>query len=329
MAERRHASLSYNRRAALYDHPMIRMLFLILLSPLAVLPLRADFRAYNAIPADPALQSAVDRIAAETLGEYEKSKLTDGNLSISLIDMTESPRRASYREEIPYHPASVVKAVFLVVAHDQLDRGKLKMSAELQRAMRDMIVESSNDATSYVVDAISGTSSGPELEGRAWKVFRAKRDVANRFFHSRGYDINANGKTWCEGVYGREKQLLGINREYRNRMTSASAAALMFALVSGNFRKRAEMFELLGRPLSVAGKRTSDQQVVEFLGEALPEGARLWSKAGWTGEVRHDLAYVELPNGRKFIAAIFTRGASADTSLVPAIGKKIVKLFHS
>jgi hypothetical protein len=298
MAERRHASLSYNRRAALYDHPMIRMLFLILLSPLAVFPLCADFRAYKAIPADPALQSAVDRIAAETLEEYEKSKLTDGNLSISLIDMTESPRRASYREEIPYHPASVVKAVFLVVAHDQLDRGKLKMSAELQRAMRDMIVESSNDATSYVVDAISGTSSGPELEGRAWKVFRGKRDVANRFFHSRGYDITANSKTWCE-------------------------------LVSGNFRKRAEMLELLGRPLSVAGKRTSDQQVVEFLGEALPEGARLWSKAGWTGEVRHDLAYVELPNGRKFIAAIFTRGASADTSLVPAIGRKIVKLFHS
>lgn len=289
--------------------------------------MRGGSAPYEAIPNDPELQAAVERIAARALEEFAPSKLTEGNLSISLVDLSGTPRKAAYREEIPYHPASVVKAFYLVVAHDQLHRGKLKMSAELERAMRDMIVDSGNDATSYVVDAISGTSSGPELEGRAWRTFHQKRDVANRFFRSRGYDINANGKTWCEGVYGREKQLLGTNREFRNRITSAAAASLMYDLVLGRFRGRDAMLDLLHRPLVVEGKLTTDQQVREFTGEALPEGARLWSKAGWTSEVRHDLAYVELPNGRRFIAGILTRGASSDPRLVPTIARDIVAIF--
>ena len=33
-------------------------------------------------------------------------------------------------------------------------------------------------------------------------------------------------------------------------------------------------------------------QVASFIGEALPTTARLWSKAGWTSEVRHDAAYI-------------------------------------
>jgi hypothetical protein len=52
---------------------------------------------------------------------------------------------------------------------------------------------------------------------------------------------------------------------------------------------------LLERPL--APPRATENQVREFFGESLPEGARLWSKEGDTSEVRHDAAYVELPDG--------------------------------
>ena len=38
----------------------------------------------------------------------------------------------------------------------------------------------------------------------------------------------------------------------------------------------------------------------DFTSIALKPGTKLWSKAGWTSTVRHDAAYMELPDGRKF-----------------------------
>ncbi|HUR81872.1 MAG TPA: serine hydrolase, partial [Thermoanaerobaculia bacterium] len=68
----------------------------------------------------------------------------------------------------------------------------------------------------------------------------------------------------------------------------------------------------------------SENQVKEFIGEALPAGSQLWSKAGWTNEVRHDAAYLELPNGRKYVLVVFTRGTADDVTLVPAVGRAVL-----
>jgi hypothetical protein len=38
----------------------------------------------------------------------------------------------------------------------------------------------------------------------------------------------------------------------------------------------------------------------------------LWSKEGDTSEVQHDAAYVELPDARKLILVVLTRGAADD-----------------
>jgi hypothetical protein len=82
------------------------------------------------------------------------------------------------------------------------------------------------------------------------------------------------------------------------------------------------MLTLLERPL--APLRREENQVNGFFGEALPANARLWSKEGDTSEVRHDAAYVELPDGRKFIVVILTRGAADDKTLLPSIGKHLL-----
>ena len=60
-------------------------------------------------------------------------------------------------------PASVVKLVYAVAVEQWLQRDLIPDSDELQRALRDMIADSSNDATGSVVDLLSGTTSGPEL----------------------------------------------------------------------------------------------------------------------------------------------------------------------
>ena len=80
---------------------------------------------------------------------------------------------------------------------------------------------------------------------------------------------------------------------------------------------------LLSRPLNPPTK--DENQITEFIGAALPADAKLWSKAGWTSEVRHDAAYIELPGGKKLVVVIFTRGTADDVKLVPAIAKHVLE----
>jgi beta-lactamase class A len=287
-------------------------------------PALADFREFKQLPVDSKLEKELAALATETFAAFPK--LQPGHLSITVVDLGgKAPRRASFAGEITYHPASVVKMLYLGAVHEEAARGRLTIDAPLETALKDMIVESLNDATSYVVDRLTGTTSGPELAGYEWERFVERRNLVNRWLAAMEYDVNANGKTWCEGVYGREKQILGANREFRNRVTSDAVGAFTLWIA----RRRAvspaasdAMLALMSRPLEA-----DYSQVKEFGGEALPPGSKLWSKAGWTGEVRHDAMIVELPGGRRYVAAILTRGAAEDVTLLPFISGRIAKLF--
>ena len=299
---------------------------------LAVLsaPLEADFGDFAAIPVSRDLQSRLDVLAEATIASTPA--LARENFSITLIDLGSdgSPvARASYRPENTFHPASVVKLFFLVATHERLRAGDVAMTAELRRGIEDMIVDSGNDATSFVVDTFSGVSSGPELPPRAFRKWANKRMWVNRYFASLGYDIQASGKTWCENLYGREMQLLGKNRENRNRIASEQPAALLLDIVMGRAVSPAasrEMLELLERDVKQGSE--GENQVHEFTGEGLPPGSQLFSKAGWTSEVRHDSAYVVLPDGRRYIVVVLTRGVSGNRELLPQLGKQITALFE-
>ena len=68
----------------------------------------------------------------------------------------------------------------------------------------------------------------------------------------------------------------------------------------------------------------AERQSLEYTGAALPNGAKLWSKAGWTSETRHDAAYVELPTGEKFVLVVFTVGHANDKEIIPAVVKVLI-----
>ena len=157
------------------------------------------------------------------------------------------------------------------------------------------------------------------------KKFVEARRVTNRYFGSKGYDISAMMKPWSFGPFGREMQLIGENRINRNRATANSFASLMLWIARGRAvspAASAAMKALLLRPLDP--QRPDENQVTEFIGEALPKEARLWSKAGWTSEVRHDAAYFELPDGHKYVMVILTRALAADVTLIPAITRIVL-----
>jgi beta-lactamase class A len=149
----------------------------------------------------------------------------------------------------------------------------------------------------------------------------------NRYFESRGFtNINANQKPWGEGPYGRERIFVGEKYTNRNMLTTDATARLLTEIVTGNSvsRKRsAEMLELMARdPFSPA--TDPDSQSHGFTGPAVPRGAKLWSKAGWTSQTRHDAAYIEYPNGKKLVLVIFTVNHSNERDLIPKLARGVI-----
>ena len=176
-----------------------------------------------------------------------------------------------------------------------------------------MIWVSDNDAAAFLLDILTDTCSGSELEGKALEDFVNRRRKLNRYFASLGYDISAMIKPWSFGPFGRDMQIMGENKVNRNRGSANSFASLLLWIVRRHAvspQASDAMMTLLERPLSPP--RPTENQVKEFFGEALPPGTRLWSKEGDTSEVRHDAAYIQLPSGGKFIIVLLTRGAADD-----------------
>ena len=277
------------------------------------------------------LQELVDRAAKTTIVQFADQKLRDDQLSITLIDLRDAKRpvTASFRGNERVYPASVVKLFYLVAAHRWLEDKKVELTPELTRALRDMIVDSSNEATQYVVDVLTHTTAGYELPAKEMEEWQYKRNAINRYFSGMGYtNINVNQKTFCEDAYGRESVSRGPNGENRNKLTTDATARLLLEIVTGkvaNQARTAAMMELLKREYS-GESNDPDDQGRGFTGIALKgrEGFRLWSKAGWTSTTRHDVAYVEMPDGGKFVLATFTSGHSKDREIIPSVARVVI-----
>lgn len=244
-----------------------------------------------------------------------------------------SPRGFAYRGVETIYPASVVKLFYLVAAHEWLERGMIPPSTELDRALRDMIVDSSNDATGLVVDVLSGTTGGPELSPGPFETWKYQRNIVNRYFQSLNWSefatINVNQKTWCDGPYGRERAFYGENFDNRNMLTTTATAKLLHSIVGGvavTSERSRSMMELMQRSLDpVDLEADPENQVVGFIGGGVPRIAKVWSKAGLMSRVRHDAAYVELPDLQPYLLVIFTEGKSHSTNgdILPFVTQQI------
>lgn len=279
----------------------------------------------------PASAAALSNVVAHAVSaaRAEFPKLKDTQIAVTLVDVRDParPARASHRGDVQIYPASVVKLFYLAAAHRWLEDGRLTSTPELSRALSDMIVHSSNDATHYVLDLLTGTTSGPELPAAELQTWHEQRDAVNRYFTSLGYTgINVNKKPWGDGPYGRETQAMKAFQPNRNLLTTDATARLMTEIVTRQCVSNPRsglMLSLLHRDLQRKDKDPDSQ--TKFTGPALPAGAKLWSKAGWTSTTRHDCAYVELPDGRKFVLVTFTVDHANEHGILHAIARKVVE----
>ncbi len=278
------------------------------------------------------LEKLTGDVVAAAVEKFGKGGFTADKIALTIIDLDDRdhPSWASHRGQEQTYPASVVKLFYLVAAHHQLETGLLKQTPELERALHDMIVDSSNDATHYIVDALTGTTDGPELDEAELGEWAHRRDAMNRYFASLGYDkINVNQKTWCEGPYGRERQGLGPNFERRNKLTTEAVARLIYEIVTDRAvspaRRRAMMGLMHRDPQSKSDD--PDDQANKFSGKSLPPGSQYYSKAGWTSSTRHDSAYIRLPNGAEYILVVFTVDNSKQADIIPFVSQMVAGEF--
>lgn len=298
---------------------------MLFLAPVPSAPAQTAAAGF-AVPS-PRVQSAVDSAVAEACRQF--SKLKADQIAVTLVDLRDSTRleRGSHRGTEQIYPASVIKLFYLAAAHRWMEDGKLTDAPELRRALSDMIIHSYNEATHYVVDVLTGTTSGPELPDAEIKAWFEQRNAVNRYFAGLGYTgVNANKKPWCEGPYGRETQAIKLFEPRRNMLTTEATARLMTEIVTAKCvspKRSGEMMALLKRDPFSKEKDADNQS--KFTGSVLPDGSKLWSKAGWTSQTRHDCAYVELPDGRKFVLVTFTVGHASERGILHAVARKVVE----
>jgi beta-lactamase class A len=257
------------------------------------------------------------------------------DLSLSLVLPGQAETRGfSHRGDRQGYPASLVKLFFMVFAQAEVEAGRLGNTREVRQALQAMIASSSNDATSHIVDILTATTSGPELAPAAFARWLSRRQATNRFFASWRWPelagSNLTQKTWYEAPYGRERQSRYEVKNNGNRLSSDGVARLLLAIQRGEAvsrRRSRAMLGLMARfPERIDPKNPWDQ-MTGFLGEGLPPGTRLWSKAGWSSETRHDAAIVELAGGRRFIFAVMTFGKhlAANRRLLPLIAREVAR----
>ncbi|MBX3115060.1 MAG: serine hydrolase [Fimbriimonadaceae bacterium] len=286
-------------------------------------------RTMNTLPSD--LDQIAESAFASAQQKFPNDSLKVEDASISIFEINRSENSwvsGGFRGDQQMYPASVVKMFFLAYAAHLLDSGEITLSDEIQRAARDMIVDSNNDATGYMVDKICGTTPGPELSDEELKEFGEKRSAVNRWFESLNYPkINAVQRTYNEGPYGREAQWVGEKYTNRNSLCADACSRLMADIALNrhwNKERNEWMKSLLNRANPQDDFDKADDQARAYIGRVIPKGTKLYSKAGWVTKQRHDSAWLVMPDGREFAITIFTQKGS-NMQLVSFIAAKILQ----
>jgi beta-lactamase class A len=274
----------------------------------------------------------LDRTVRAVQTEFSAPQLKPTQLAITVIDLRQPqvPLRVDYRGAERFYPASVIKLFFLAYTHHLLAAGRLVDSPELRRGLRDMIVESFNEATSYIVDVITKTTSGPEMTAADLVVWSQKRGAVTQYFQTLGYtNVNAQRKPWGEGPYGREKQDMAVHLPARNFLSTNDTAQLLQEIALGRWISPAcssEMLALMERDLTKSPNLSTEEEGLNFTGPALSPGMKLWSKAGWVSWARHDAALIGLPDGGRIIIVTFTEGRehAGNRAIIPAVARHLL-----
>ena len=232
------------------------------------------------------------------------------------------------------YPASIVKLVYGLAAHYWIKKKRIFFTEEINDAVSKMLTNSSNNATSFLIDLLTGTTSGPCIEGQSWESWKYQRKIINDWLNELNWEeligINCCQKTWDDGPFGREKEFYGNDNSNRNAITTdATARILETIMIHIDYQKNnLNLRDFLKRNLNrEVLKEDPLNQIEGFLGEGLPEDTPIWSKAGLMSEVRNDAAWWINSQSLQTLLVVFgnSKKYSKDYSFLPEIANEIYK----
>lgn len=260
----------------------------------------------------------------QTLVEDIKQLAIDQNLppeamSVVLIDLNKQAI-ATYQPNRPQYPASVAKLFWMVALYGQFQQGLLN-EADFQDELRLMVARSDNNATSQIIDAITRTEFQAQGTPEEYKIWYRQRFQLNQFFTQSGYqNLNITQKTYPipdieinepTGFDLQMRQNPDSPDPIRNQLTASHAARLMYEIVHRQAIAPVaseKMLQWLRRDLTKDWRSPTNffNPVQDFFGAGLPPDAHIFSKAGWTTQGRHEVAYITSANGaQQYILCIF------------------------
>lgn len=266
------------------------------------------------------------RVAASLPDRFDADGLMKDNHALVLLREEGNGRLSGHAQRGNWrlYPCSLVKTFHLVHALAALEAGRLQPHAELDRALGDMILWSSNTATNYVIDVLTGTTGDTLLDGPALDAWVQAREGLNRWHAALGWPefagCNLTQKLMDDTRYGREAQFAALHGGYLNVLSPLVTARLMAAIFTGALPLSAASLERAQRTLArdANSPHAADPhyQLSEYLGGQLPAGVRVWSKAGhnlWTGDpaaswFKHDMIRVAAPGQKPLIFVLMTQG---------------------
>jgi hypothetical protein len=254
------------------------------------------------------------------------------------------------------YPAGIANLFYMVALQEWLDTGMIAATAEIDRALADAIVNMSYDASNYIIDLLSGTTSGPEISDGPFATWQYQRQIVNRYFHNLGIaaykPINVCQKLWRHGPYGRERTFHGDLLANRNMLTTNATAHLLYGIITGITISQARsqvMQNLLQRSLDpdLASPPSHNQAIAQmptggdrlwlaslnhpemsnnqhqFLGEVLPPQTSLWALADHSMEVSNQVMHVEIADRHAFTLAIFCESNNRDRQTTQPVFQQI------
>ena len=246
------------------------------------------------------------------------------------------PSGASYRGVELFNPDGMISLFYAVAAHDWLEQGMISTSPETERAIANTLLKSSPDALSYVVDILSGTTSGPSLPAGPFETWKYQRNIVNRYFAQLDWPelraVNVNQKRWQEGPYGRERDFMGETLNNRNLLTTEATARLLHSIVGGVSVSlgRSQTLMALLSPDSPTATSPTQPNPTSIIGAGIANNAQIWSYSTASDRVRHDIAYIESASTHPYILGVFTEGQTQATNeaVIPFVSGRIFKAMQ-